>query len=610
MARHTAAHPYLHQPRHLPRHADRHQRRWTDEHLPADRHLRYRPTASNPAAGAQAPAPRWTSTRPLDRDAGGDITDYSWDFGDGTHRRHPATSTRHPRLRRPRPLQRHADGHRRPRRSRARRTQHGHGRRRADGIVLGLHRPHRPHGRLRCRRLDRFPRARSPTTAGTSATAPPAQRTTRPTTTPTPTAAPTPSRSPSPTTPDRPTRSSRRHRRRPPTASFTPSAIAQPPPARRSTFDATASTAAGGTIADYSWDFGDGTASTDTGASADSHTYADPGHYTVTLTVTDDLGVTSTTARTVTIDQPTASFTAPPTVVAPNSPASFDASGSTDPAGSITDYSWDFGDGSADGRPARPRPTPTPPRHRITSRSRSPTTAARPTPVSTTSIGRHRADRGVHRARRRPGPASPVSFDAQRLDGRRTAQSPPTAGTSATAARGTGATPNHTYSTPRALHGHAHGHRRPRRARARRTHTVTVDAAPSAVVLGLAQSGDPGPRSRFDAQRLERLARHDHRLQLGFRRRRHRLRRHRQPRLPAPGQLHGHADRHQRRRTDRDASATRSPSTPRRPPSFSVVPERTRPARQSRSTPAARATRVGTIVDYSWNFGDGARPAG
>ena len=128
-----------------------------------------------------------------------------------------------------------------------------------------------------------------------------------------------------------------------PTASFTAPQDAQIPGAAIG-FDAGDSMSDGGSISGYSWDFGDGSAAA--GGVTTSHEYSTTGVYDVTLTVTDDLGVSSTATQTIMVDQPNPSFTAPPTIVSPGSEASFDPSASTDPAGVITNYSWNFGDDS------------------------------------------------------------------------------------------------------------------------------------------------------------------------------------------------------------------------------------------------------------------------
>ncbi|OLE75249.1 hypothetical protein AUG19_06020 [archaeon 13_1_20CM_2_54_9] len=62
-------------------------------------------------------------------------------------------------------------------------------------------------------------------------------------------------------------------------------------------FNATASYDPDGTIFSYSWNFGDNTAP-ETGAIR-THTYSQAGNYTVTITVTDDNGTTSSAARVV-----------------------------------------------------------------------------------------------------------------------------------------------------------------------------------------------------------------------------------------------------------------------------------------------------------------------
>ena len=112
-------------------------------------------------------------------------------------------------------------------------------------------------------------------------------------------------------------------------------------------FNGSASSDPDGTITSYAWNFGDG----NTGSIvAPYNRFAAPGTYTVTLTVTDDDGASDTETHTVQVgptnQPPVASFT-----ISPPSPGvlewvRFDGSSSYDPDGSISSYSWNFGDGN------------------------------------------------------------------------------------------------------------------------------------------------------------------------------------------------------------------------------------------------------------------------
>ncbi|WP_313408297.1 PKD domain-containing protein [Aeromicrobium sp.] len=92
-----------------------------------------------------------------------------------------------------------------------------------------------------------------------------------------------------------------------------------------------------GSIASYDWDFGDGTTSTQANP---SHTYANGAVRTVSLTVTDDGGLSNTVTRTVDPDAaPVADFT-----VARNALSISLTSTATDDD-AIASHAWTFGDG-------------------------------------------------------------------------------------------------------------------------------------------------------------------------------------------------------------------------------------------------------------------------
>jgi PKD repeat protein len=110
------------------------------------------------------------------------------------------------------------------------------------------------------------------------------------------------------------------------------------------TFQGTASDPYGNL--ELNWSFGDG--ATGTGA-APTHSYAASGSYEVTMTASDRLtGSTSgPVVDTFVVDEPpTGSFTFAPSGAASGTSVAFDGSASGDLDGSITGYTWSFGDGA------------------------------------------------------------------------------------------------------------------------------------------------------------------------------------------------------------------------------------------------------------------------
>lgn len=117
-------------------------------------------------------------------------------------------------------------------------------------------------------------------------------------------------------------------------------------------FDASGSTYTKGQITSYRWDFGDKTASK-LGAAKITHKYTDVGNYTATVTVIGSDNTTSQATIMITVRETplTACFIASMSEGAAPLATTFDPSCST---GTISNYSWDFGDGSTatDTKPA------------------------------------------------------------------------------------------------------------------------------------------------------------------------------------------------------------------------------------------------------------------
>jgi|GEM_PF-4671307 len=119
----------------------------------------------------------------------------------------------------------------------------------------------------------------------------------------------------------------------PPTAAFSYSPT-NPKPGDTVTFTNTST----GSPTSWSWNFGDGGTSSQQNP---SHVYTSNGNYTVSLTVANTAGSSSTSKSVSVVAGPVASFTYTPASPAPNQSVSFTDTSS----GSPTSRSWSFGDG-------------------------------------------------------------------------------------------------------------------------------------------------------------------------------------------------------------------------------------------------------------------------
>src|SRR5947207_4042930 len=124
---------------------------------------------------------------------------------------------------------------------------------------------------------------------------------------------------------------------------FTPSAPEVDVPI---VFDASSSTAGqnASEIASYSWNFGDGTASGPTV----THTFTSPGTFSVTLTVTNDRGLSASSTQAVVVsgaDPFSGDWTFSPTAPLESQSVVFNATPVQSSGGhSVVQYGWDFGD--------------------------------------------------------------------------------------------------------------------------------------------------------------------------------------------------------------------------------------------------------------------------
>ena len=319
-------------------------------------------------------------------------------------------------------------------------------------------------------------------------------------------------------------------------------------------FSGAGSTDTDGTIAGYSWNYGDNTAA-GTGATP-SHTYAAGGTYTVTLTVTDDDGATDTTTRQVTVS----SVNLTPTAVIGNPTinelaVTLNGADSTDPDGAITGYSWNYGDNTATGTGVTTNHTYAAGGTYTVTLTVTDDEGATDSATRQVTVDRSGCQREADRGDRHPDDQrSGGVVQCERLDRHRRHHH-----RIQLELRRQHRRRHRRHHEPhlrrgRHLHRHPDRHRRRRRHRHRHPH-------------GHRQYGSAGQREAHRGDRhpdhhrahgeplrcrLDRHRRHDRRLQLELRRQhRRRHRRHPEPHLRRGRHLHRHPDRHRRRRCHR-----------------------------------------------------------
>ncbi len=107
--------------------------------------------------------------------------------------------------------------------------------------------------------------------------------------------------------------------------------------------------ATGGSLVDFSWDFGDGSEVVSGPSATTAHTYEQTGTYDLTLTVRDNRGFTSTITQPVSVLGPNALPSASFTTQSQGLTLTVDGTDSTDPDGTIETFEWDWGDDSEPG---------------------------------------------------------------------------------------------------------------------------------------------------------------------------------------------------------------------------------------------------------------------